>query len=134
MTTSAMAETMKVASSPSGRSDSPSADQEHRAERGAEDGAPAAEHRRDDDLHADRDVDEGADRGGAHVEDHQRAGEAGEERADQKAASLCLVTLKPSAPACTGSCPLACRISPTGERDRPKRIAPLTAMKPSAIQ
>ena len=30
----------------------------------------------------------------------------------QKAKSLCLATLKPSAPACTASWPLACRISP----------------------
>ena len=37
----------------------------------------------------------------------------------QKAAILCLVTLKPSAGASTASCPLACRISPTAERDRP---------------
>ena len=51
-----------------------------------------------------------------------------------KAASLCLATLKPSAPACTASCPLACRIRPIGERDRPNRMAPLTVMKPNAIQ
>ena len=50
-----------------------------------------------------------------------------------KAASLCLVTLKPSAPACTASWPLACRMSPTGERDSENRIAPLTAMNHRAI-
>ncbi|MFK4402226.1 hypothetical protein ABIF31_008783 [Bradyrhizobium elkanii] len=51
-----------------------------------------------------------------------------------KAASLCLTMLKPSAPACTGSCPLACSTRPTGDCDRPYRMAALTVMKPSAIQ
>ena len=76
MTTSATAETMKVARSPSGRRSFAGDDQEDRAERGAEHGAPPAEHRGDDDLHADGDVDEGADRGGAEIEHHQRAREA----------------------------------------------------------
>ena len=40
-----------------------------------------------------------------------------------KAASLCLTMLKPSAPACTGSCPLACSTRPIGDCDSPYRIA-----------
>ena len=57
---------------------------------GAEDRAPTAQHRGDDDLHADRDVDEGADRRRAHVEHHQRAGEAREEGADDEGRELVL--------------------------------------------
>ena len=50
----------------------------------------------------------------------------------QNAASLCLVTLKPSAAASIASCPLAYRISPTGDTDNPNRMVPLTVMKASA--
>ena len=89
-TSSATAETMKVASSPSRPQELAGDDQEDRAERRAEDGAPAAEHGGDDDVDADGDVDDGADRRGAEVEHQQRACEPGEERADDEGRELVL--------------------------------------------
>ena len=72
-TSSATAETMKVASSPGRPQEFAGDDQEDRAERGAQHGAAAAEHGGDDDVDADGDVDHGADRGGAEIEHQQRA-------------------------------------------------------------
>jgi hypothetical protein len=48
-------------------------DQEDRAERGSQHSAAAAEHGRYDHVHADCDIDHGADRGGAEVEHQQCA-------------------------------------------------------------
>ena len=81
---------MKVARSPERTQAFADDDQKHRAERRAEDRAPSAEHGADDHLHADRDVDEGSDRRRAEIEDHQRAGEPGKERADEERRELVL--------------------------------------------
>ena len=67
---------MKLESSPSGRSSLGQPDQEHRAERAAEDRAAAAQHGRDDDLHAEGEIDDGVDGGGSEVKDQECAGEA----------------------------------------------------------
>ena len=110
------------------------ADQEHRAQHRAEDGAPAAEHRPDDHLHADGDVDEGADRGRAEIEDHQRAGEPGEEGADDEGRELVLGDVEAERAGLHRV--LAARLQDEADRRarEPVENAPLTAMKPSAIQ
>jgi hypothetical protein len=65
-------------------------DQEHRPQCRAKDGAAAAEHGRDDDLHADGDVDDGVDGRGAHVENQHGAGGAGKQSADAERRDLML--------------------------------------------
>src|SRR6185437_5938872 len=65
-------------------------DEEDGAQHPAEDGAAAAEHRGDDDLHVDADVDHLIHRGGAEIEHEHGAGDAGEERADDEGGELML--------------------------------------------
>ena len=57
------------------------------AEHGAEDGAPSAQHRRDDDLHPDRDVDYRVDGGRAHIKNQQRPRQPEKKALTKKAAS-----------------------------------------------
>ena len=90
MTASAMAETTKVLSWPSGRSTSSATIRKIDAECRAQDGAPAAQHGGDDDLHGDAKVDHRVDRGGAEIEHQHAAGEAGEQRADAERRQLVL--------------------------------------------
>ena len=115
-TTSATAETMKVARSPKRAQQFAGADEEDRAQRAAQNGAPPAEHGADDHLHADRHVDERPHARRAEVEHHQRARQPGEQSRDDEARQLMLDDIEAERARLH-------RVLPGGLQDEPDRRA-----------